>query len=109
MPSRARRATSADATTVSTMASGTAPMAARSLTLASTAATPAPYGSWATNAGGDGLAAHHQVAADEGPVVARPGQPVRGPEDLCHHGDGRLVAQPGIGPDRRRQRLDILH
>ncbi len=27
-------------------------------------------------AGGDGLAAHHQVAAHQGPVVARPGQPV---------------------------------
>ena len=38
-------------TTVSTMARGTAPMAATSLTLVSTAATPAPYGSCSTKAG----------------------------------------------------------
>ena len=36
---------------VSTIASGRAPMAARSLTLASTAAMPAPKGSAATNGG----------------------------------------------------------
>ena len=37
--------------TVSTRASGQAPMAARSLRLVVTAATPAPYGSAATNEG----------------------------------------------------------
>ena len=49
--------TSSGPTTVSSDGDGPAPIAARSLTLASTAAMPAPYGSAATNGGQDRLAA----------------------------------------------------
>ena len=104
MPRRASRASSGLPTMVSTMASGTAPIAARSLTLVRTAATPAPYGSEATKAGSRasphamtwsasrpaggsaGRGGHH------GAVVARAVHPAPGAQDLTDQPD--LVLRP---------------
>ena len=87
------------------MPSGSAPIAARSLTLVSTAAKPAPCGSAATNGGK--IASPHATtrvppASTHGAVVTGAAEPVGpagdvGAEDVPDQPDLGLRAQPGVG------------
>jgi hypothetical protein len=109
MPSSAVRAVASSPTTVSTMPSGRPPIAATSLTLVSTAAIPAPYGSARTN-GGNSLAAGDDrvaVGVQSRAVVAGAVEPAVVAEDVGHQADRALGGDRRIAPDcRKRPRPD---
>ena len=105
---------------VSTMASGTAPIAARSLTLVRTAAIPGAVGVCGHEGREQRLAAGDDLVGDpsgrwqagrgghDGAVVARAMDPAAGAQDLTDQPDLALRAQRGVGSQEAGQLLESV-